>query len=191
MRAALLIVVLGCGGGGSDSKPDAKSPDAPDVAKRKRVFITKAAFTGTLMMVGGADQKCASAASAANLGGQWLAWIGDSHVDAGANIVDKGGWTNVTGGAEIFAAKPNIAAAPQNWTKLQYEDGSMVTGGIVNAWTGPGTDAMPCNDWTTDFWPKCSAVGIVGGGEDGSGNTWQSGMCVLCTNTAHLYCFEQ
>ena len=190
-RAAILILVLGCGGGSNSTPPDTNSIDTNVTPKRKRVFVTKAAFTGTLGGVEGADQACTTAATAANLGGTWLAWIGDSHRNAGANIIDHGGWTNVSGASEIFAAKPSIGADPQHWTQLQYEDGTSITGGYINAWTGPGADTMPCRDWTADVWPKCSAVGMVGGGEDGSAGTWESGQCVLCTNTAHLYCFEQ
>jgi hypothetical protein len=192
----LAIACAACGGGDAEPQQPDGAVDTPG-PQYKRVFITRQEFTGNLKLAGGeldgiesADKLCLNAAMAADLGGSWRAWIGDSAITPGETVVDVGPWKNISGSVEIFATKPSFGAMPQNWSQLELEDGQAITGRL-DAWTGPGTDSSPCNDWTAEIYPKCSAVGIVGNGEDGSGGTWESGTCKLCNDTAHLYCFEQ
>jgi len=58
---------------------------SPDVVQ---VFVTSESFDGNLGGIDGADTKCADAASAAGLGGNWKAWISDNATNASMRIID-------------------------------------------------------------------------------------------------------
>src|SRR5947207_2454473 len=68
------------------TSPDLSTPASTDMAvAKKRVFVTSGTWTGDLKTHGGgtdgldgANKLCQGAATAAALGGTWVAWLSDS-----------------------------------------------------------------------------------------------------------------
>ena len=88
----------GAGGGGGSSAG-------------KRIFITTTSYSANLGGIAGADNKCALAAMAGNLGGAWKAWISDGATNAIDRFTDVGPWKDLKG-VTIFNNKANLATSP-------------------------------------------------------------------------------
>lgn len=212
----------------SDDRPD--DPSTPDaslaedgatpVPGAKRVFVTSLTFTGDLAREGkgatgleGADNLCGAHATAANLGGTWVAWISSSAENAIDRIPDVGPWYFVDRTTKVFASKFYIKQGPLV-PLMKDERGVNVTSEFV--WTGTDNrgqyDVRPryyaqgvsfpisgCSDWTS------SATGSVGGvharasygrasaiadrwTDNGTG---YDGSSTDCNQQLRLYCFEK
>jgi hypothetical protein len=167
-------------------------PPAP-----KRVFVTNAAHTGGLGGLTGADAVCQSAATAAGLGGTWMAWLSDTTQGPATRFTTQSalGYETVSGTtiANDWSDLVDgiLAAAPD-------EDEYGTSLGDVPVWTNTGADGNPycttgttscdCNGWT-------DSSGLYGGwyGHSGAGSrTWTWYSAAPCRTVGfHLYCFEQ
>jgi hypothetical protein len=176
--------------------PDAGGPCA--VAGRKRVFVTSATYSGDLKTHGkgddgleGADNLCNLAATAANLGGTWTAWLSSSTADAIDRIADVGPWYLVDQCTRVFANKASIAVSGPEVGIDLTEQGVMPE--PYNAWTGSDetgrADPFNCNEWTNDQ-PIHGYEGRVGLPESTS-SFWTASSSNPCDGKNRLYCFEQ
>jgi hypothetical protein len=99
-----------------------QQPDDP-VGAHKKVFVTKASYTGNLGGTAGADAKCQTAASNAGLSGTYMAWISAK--------------TAASAPAMRFTTKATVpyrlvdgTRIADDWTDLT--DGSLLTGIILD-----------------------------------------------------------
>jgi hypothetical protein len=192
---------------------DAKAPEdtgAPDVVtdandggpKRKRVFVTSAAYAGNFgangtLALQAADTRCANAAQAANLGGTFVAWmsIATPATTAASRLKEVGGWTLVDGKTEVAAS----LAVLQNGAldnAINIDEKGAAVANPQAAWTGTSSNgtanAATCNSFTA-----VNGVGVNGLGMAGvttaKNTTWtQSGANGNpCAQALHIYCFEQ
>ena len=172
--------------------PDAGVPDSPPSVKR--VFVTRTQYSGDLKTVGsgtsgldGADRLCAAAAT--QLGGQWVAWLSTSTVDAIDRITGAGPWYRVDGTTMIFASKAAIVSGPL--AAIDRDETNAQPPGGHGVWTGTGVNGRAttdlCNDWAS---PGINAFGTYGlrVKTDASWTADSSAGCVA--GVAHLYCFE-
>ena len=175
----------------------------------KTVFITSGAFSGDLVsaaqaafpgctgVTGGveaADCICQQSAQGASLSGNFRAWIAD----------------NTTASAPINrfvqTTKPyvlvDLTPIAADWTDLT--DGTLQapinrtqTGGLFAAtnrvWTNVGTPGdrfngtNTCSNWTDTAGP----IGVIGFADASNGDWTSPGFGQVCSDIAHLYCFEQ
>jgi hypothetical protein len=172
MRVGLLLLVLAAcsGGGGEDTK---------------RLFTTKLGHDANLGGLTGADATCTNAATAANLGGSWVAWLSTSTVNAIDRIPDVGPWKLING-VVVFNNKAGLALAPivpPNVDEYGGEVRTQVWTGTSVGGTGGGT---PCGDWTKNV----SAEVAVAGNSSFNEGTWTNAFNITCSSVAQLYCFE-
>lgn len=153
--------------------------------------MTKDTFTGDLKTAGGgtdglngADKLCNSKATAAGLGGTWVAWLSDSTHDAIDRISDVGPWYRLDD-IKVFNSKAAIPSGPA--VPIDVNEKGLITNFFP--WTGTkanGTKSTTfCTDWTVN----------TGNGECGSSGqsdaTWTEANALSCGIGYNLYCFEQ
>lgn len=190
-RRAIAIVgfVSACG---------SSSSTATDTAS-KRIFATRSSYTGALGGLAGADAKCQTAATAANLGGKWKAWLSDSKTNAIDRVTDVGPWA-LLDGRKVFNNKINMTTVPitpinrdEFGAPFDREDRPFV-------WTGTkfggSRSSLTCSDWMS------SSGGCGGGavaancgdrGGASAGNSWtESDNPADCSSLENrLICIEQ
>ncbi len=149
----------------------------------KRVFVTSASYPGNLGGAMGAHGICQKAANAANLGGQWVAWI----VDSGKSVVCTGGpWVLVDGKTDVGACSDLFAGKLMH--PIDMAENQLGPMGNTAVWTGLGLQGMPsgpdCVSWTA-----LSAQGAVGSFKQADMG-WTNYSVQPCDAPAHVYCFE-
>ncbi len=157
----------------------------------KRVFVTSAEYSGQLGGLAGADQLCQTAATAANKGGTWRAWLSSSTVNAIDRIADVGPWyQEPSAGALVktFNNKANLVTSPLQRLYVDEEGRGNSVSTQRTYWTGTlqtGQHASAtCNDWAS----STSQNGTVGPGS----SAWSyNDFVVSCTSTYSLVCLEQ
>jgi PKD repeat protein len=158
-----------------------------------RAFVTSTNHDGNLGGLSGADTVCQTRADAANLGGQWKAWISDGTTSAGSRLLHSNNpykqlngltvandWSDLTDGAisKIYITELNTSLSSQTvyvWTNTK-SDGSI-------KYTEP---SKTCNNWTS------GSFSIDGG--MGSANhpiSWTDYSTNYCGAKYRLYCIEQ
>jgi hypothetical protein len=162
------------------------------------IFVTSGQWTGSLGGIGGADSKCAAAASAANLGGSWKALISNSTTHAKDRI---GAFTTAlykVNGEKVA----NSAADLWDNSVLSrvdvFENGVRNTGNPL-VWTG--TDWMGTRNMGLSNKPFCgnwaaTDSGVQTGRTDRSDLGWVAIYDIgtspsnACSNLGRLYCFR-
>ena len=202
----LPLLVLGCDGdttsadGGipSDSvlsdavKTWDLSTDLP--AGAKRVFVTSGKQNGDLGGPSGADARCQQAASAAGLGGSWVAWVSTKTEHAIDRLKDVGPWHGLDG-KRFFADKAAIAdmfKGPEHGLWRDEKGTFLPTDRI---WTGTGPDGRyaasigdACQGWTSASMSDQARIGTVGRTD----SHWTSYSFTSCDQSQQrLICFEQ
>lgn len=160
-----------------------------------RVFLTSTLYNGDVGGLSGADAKCREKANAAELGGDWKAWITDSldsnspnnrfyRYDVPYKLLDgtiiASNWSDLTNGLLVFITlTEKITSIEEDyvWTNTDW-----------NGEIFPPNDH--CNNWTSS---DPSYVGKTGNTRNYGAYTWTDDSIapVPCDNYARLYCFEQ
>lgn len=157
----------------------------------KKIFLTSTVYNGNLGGLSGADQKCQSLATAANLPGSWKAWLSTDTISAANRL------THSESGYRLL----DDSLVANNWADLT--DGTIVNGisqtekrtilvnqPVLTATTPSGTsNGMNCNNWQTAS--GYTVCGISGSGSSGGSWTNYSASCQCSANAFGLYCFEQ
>ncbi|MBX7100205.1 MAG: hypothetical protein K1X89_20990 [Myxococcaceae bacterium] len=169
----------GGAGGGTDG----------GVVTNKRMFVTAAVYSGDLGGIAGADNRCTIAASGANLGGTWKAWISSESVDAISRMANVGPWYTVKGGTKLFNNLANLATVPLAPVTMT-EQGNLLTTSTERVWTGTGVGGVKTNNNTCLNWVASSNTSVVGSPFETT-NAWTSSTTVNCYLGMHLYCIEQ
>ncbi len=201
----LILALAACDGVFFDphTTPDALSP-----IDGKIVFTSSKRYRGGLLDgVQGADSICANLASTAGLTGDFKAWISQlgwsaadrlGHSPKPYILVDRtttvaNSWVDLVGSDLLHAIDHDeygVALVPDSpnavsvWTATQ-------TDGSESPWTPGGTPTEnPRRDCT--LWSSFdTAVGMLGIWTETDRSWTASSSGILCTETAHLYCFQQ
>ena len=184
----------------SDARPDLggsdSTTDSGGAACVHRVFVTAASFTGDITpradALVAADTACTAEASAAGLGGAWVAVLSDSVAPASGRIVLCGDVVIANGGD---GSSGDMVAAIDSWWSPDHlvpitrqADGVEVTG---TAWTGTrvkGEESPAnCGSWTLSGGSFVGTYGLITSND----TTWianpEDGVC---SEARRLYCIE-
>ncbi|MCB9739712.1 MAG: SMP-30/gluconolactonase/LRE family protein, partial [Deltaproteobacteria bacterium] len=186
-----------------------KADPAKGCTVSRRAFVTNEAFAASLGGVTGAHAKCQAAASAANLGGTWLAWIADSttypsiyhdkstvpyrRLDGGLIALN---WNDLVDGTldnpidvtELGSKVPTTASTsycgsnslPSVWT------GTNTAGNRANS----TSSIYYCSNWNTTT--TSSSYRGASGNATLNNSAWTTSCTTQrCNYKGHLYCFEQ
>ncbi len=197
--------VTGPTGGADTNPPPNTAPTGSSTsttlpAGAKRAFVTSTQYYGSLSFaarsyageVGGAaagDALCQQVAEAAELGGEWQAYLGDEEQDASLRLEGNGPWYAMNG-TKLFNNKANLATKPLAAFTLD-ERGAAVESTdyrepVVAAWTGVA--GSRCENWTSSSQTANPVVGLVGARDQ----SWRAASTHWrCSDRAHLYCFEK
>jgi len=194
-------------GGESESTAESTSDATTSgMVVDKRVFVTSQRFRGDLKTNGGgvdgqdgADRLCNAAAAAAQLGGEWLAWVSTSSSDAIARLPSQTRWTLLDGGTEVFKDRLAISSGPAHAIDMTEVGLSLLPSpDSVRVWTNTtgigrnSTDGQndACGDWTAQS--GLAAVGVLFDPSlGGPGLHWtDTKQPAPCGEQLHIYCFE-
>lgn len=181
----------GGGGGGTGGGGDGGTTPTPTGGTR--AFVTKGLYTGALTSyadgatsgTAAADAICQIRATAAGLGGTWVAWLSSSSVDALDRVKGNGPW-KLIGGDVAFNNRAQLQTEPnvpldrdEHGDRLQY----------VYIWSGTraGGQRHPdtCTNWTSE-----SGMGRLGMADDTS-FSWTDYNSSYCAGERRLLCLEQ
>ncbi len=163
-------------------------------AEPLRVFVSSTTYKGDLGGLTGADDTCQGIAEKTGLGGTWMAWLSDDTVGPADRFITKGG------------NRPyvllNMMKIADDWADLV--DGSLDTqlnrtemntagAGSNSVWTNTGVDGHPSSTMNTCVkWTDGTGSPNGNYGErNQSDMRWTNKGANSCSNTFHIYCFEQ
>ncbi len=180
--------------------PDA-TVDGGDGGTRKHVFVTSTTGNGGFGASGvvaltGADQRCQTAATAANLKGTFVAWISSNNpaTTAISRITkDVGPWYLVNG-PMVFANKQAITTTGP-LVPIDKDETGKTVGAPDTVWTGTQTNGTADNQvcatvlggWTS---AQAGPNGRAGNVKEKNAS-WTQSVAPACNTAHHLYCFEQ
>jgi hypothetical protein len=149
----------------------------------KRAFVTNVSFSSNFGGANAAHWLCQKAANAANLGGEWVAWIAEGN----KTIVCSGGpWVLVDGKAEVGTCSDLMAGKLQH--PIDLSETKQPPAGAIYVWTGLALNGKPtgadCTEWTS-----LQANATVGSIKR-QDSQWTDAGPHDCAASAHLYCFE-
>lgn len=157
-----------------------------------RVFVTSTLFKGNLGGLSGADQKCQALADAANLGGQFRAWLSDANTPITSRFQPSEGRYVRVDGVVIANDWSELALGKtlQNPISVDETGTSLLGAAAPYVWSGQGTDrnghAAYCADWTSNSEDESGLIGSFTSTVD-----WQKLLVAAdCIIGMRLYCFE-
>ncbi len=189
------------GAGGGTANVDGGTTPADGGAHRMRLFVTHDKWDGNLLGaangadaggevtsgLAGGDWLCQISARGAGLGGNWIAWLSDSHENAIDRLKDVGPWYGLDG-VELFANKAALTGDPLSAIDVD-ERGTLTD---YAPWTGTHADgtatAFTCNDWRSN---SPHDYGMCGYNTSTTDDKWSESVVPQCNNPYNLYCFEQ
>lgn len=171
--------------------------DAPGMGDLtpKRMFITSASGPGELDELtgeglGGADLQCTDAATAANLDGNFGAWLSTSTLDAIDRLPTGSFWTLVDGETVVFPSHDALADGPATEIDMDENGNAVATQSV---WTGTRADGTSsgedCNEWTERLINGVPRTATIGR-SNALGGEWTDADVGDCTLRLRLYCFE-
>jgi len=212
-----VVAIVACGGNDSDETdasapgddagnggdaimlPDATNgpndaPFADATETSRRIFLTSSAQTADLGGLAGGDAICQSLASAAGLGGSWVAWLSDNDVDARDRIEWNGPWVVVDddGIRHMVAADRDDLLDGVLDTPIEYDENGVQR--TMSVWTGTEEDGTllgqsdQCNGWT---YGGAGPDNAVAGFSIATDYNWTKDGLVDCQGLRSLYCFER
>ena len=173
-------------------------------ANERIVFVSSVKYNGNLGGREGANTKCQALATAAGLPGTYAAWLSVSQLGPRDWFTHSiNGYVRVDGTVVAFNWE-DLVDGYLSWPIAMTEQGYDVWNipqWIGNVWTATRIDGSSavgvasdsCNDWTyagedksTQFTGDFRATEY-----DWTDRTTTAGPWVLCSEEAHLYCFQQ
>jgi len=174
---------------GTDSGVDAGNDSGMDSGvSERRIFVTDTEQDANFGGITGADELCASQATAANLDGDFKAWLSTigspvsdrlTHASVPYVLVDgtliANDWDDLTDSSILAPINLDASGQPR--------------GGDV--WTGTLPDGLPyLNDDCAGFTSNSDGIGLCGTTVSTAGN-WTANDTPSCSTQLRLYCIEQ
>ncbi len=186
---------------GGKGKVDANVGDADagdGAAASKVVFVTSATYSSNLGGLNGADTKCQTLATSANLTGTFRAWLSDSTTAASSRLTHATVPYVLTDGTLVAADWNGLTSGTLQAAILLTEakgvpPTSATTCGTSAVWTGSSTSGSPAGAYCAN-WAGVAldgGTGGVAGNATSTSNNWTDDCTAACTGQAALYCIEQ
>jgi len=193
------------GGSAADASADAGAADARDASATDasppphgplRAFLSSQRYKGALGGPAGADAKCSQLATAAGLGGKWMAWISSlpDNSQARDRLTSAGPWQTL--GGKVVASKADLVAgrlAAAAAALDETETKAIITSESEYVWSGilgNAPNGLNCEGWTNGTASVGGFIGrVIGITYPGPAN-WQSVGYFPCDSELRLYCFE-
>ncbi len=156
-------------------------------AQTSRVFVSSTTTNGNMGGLAGGDAICDAQASAASLGGTWVAWLSTSTVDAKDRLAPGSGpFVRAAGTPGTIANDlADLTDGTLGVAVLNDESGNPVN---TDVYTGTNTNGTKstfiCNDWTDNL--GTALFGLT----NASGASWTDNFDFACNPQRPLYCFE-
>ena len=156
----------------------------------RRVFVSSKGFTGNLGGAAGADATCQTLATAASLGGTWMAWISDSTSSPSTRFTKSTDPYRLIDGTLVASNWTSLTSSSLTHAIDHDEHLSVVSNSEV--WTATSTSgalySAGCSGFTAATSSSTVEVGISGKTD----LTWTNVYSQFCNRTdPRLYCFEQ
>lgn len=163
----------------------------PTPVSAKRVFVTSTNYNGNLGGLSGADAKCQIQATAANLGGNWKAWLSDSTGSPSTRFTKSTlSYKNLNGGLIANNWDDLVDGSIQNpiaWTETKTVHAGWVW--TNTSPTGTASSLDNCSNWSSAQTGFTSWIG--NGNIIPPGSRWTQDSGLDCWQSTRLYCFEQ
>jgi hypothetical protein len=184
------------GGGGEPSRSpddargsDASFPDGPTTSRR--VFVTSSTVTiADDAGVAPLDAYCQSVGSVTfGPTTQWTAWLSLAapKKKASDRFTWNGAWT-LGDGTRVAASRAALDdGGLENPIDRDEHDVQVTNTFVFTGTLRTGEPGQNCIDWRT----SASSVGAVLGNASLSSSEWTESQVRVCSDPAHLYCFEQ
>jgi len=160
------------------------------------VFITSTTHNGNFGGLSGADDFCATRATAAGLSGTFRAWLSADVVGVtpAVNAVDRivdGKYVRTDGQTIASGLTELLSGTLQN--PIDGDESENQVSAEYNVWTGSWADGTVCetdncDGWITDLSGQDS---IVGSSNQTTDNKWNfTDSSYNCDEVLHIYCFQ-
>ncbi len=159
-----------------------------------RVFVSSSVYNGNLGTLAGADQKCTALATAANLGGTWMAWLSDGVSSPSGRFMTKGGpqpYVRLDG--KIVANNWAALISMPLLVPIDITEKNLPAGDPSHVWTNTKPDGTVnnfdnnCIGWTTSG----NGLDANNGLRSATDGNWSQEGTDKCGTQNRLYCFEQ
>lgn len=169
------------------------APFPTPTSNSQRVFITSTTYNGNLGGLAGADAKCQTRASAANLGGTWKAWLSDSTTSATSRLLHSSVPYKLVNGTVVANNWDDLTDGTLQNTIGITELGTTKFGGV---WTNTESNGQTYRtDYCSNFTSSVAGSNFLLGWSAYTNGNWtltRSGTIeTTCNNIESLYCFEQ
>lgn len=157
----------------------------------QRVFLSSSTYTGNLGGHAGADATCHQLATAAGLGGTWMAWISDSASCPSARFNHASDAYRLLDGTVVAASWSSLVSGSLGHGIDLDESGHPPTG-TTEVWTATNPDGTLAGDGCGSFTSGSNSASTpVVGVADNTDATWTEVYLQFCDRSDHVYCFEQ
>jgi len=159
------------------------------VPPKKRIFTIGKTHNGAFGSLDVADAACQADADAANLGGEYKAWLSSAEVNAKDRLLQHPfGYMNAVGDT-VSVDFNGLLDSSLEHVLSYFADGTAVPSGTALTWTGTDasglTTGVTCGDWASS-----TASGTAGLLTQVSG-LWTFWSGSSCASFGYHYCFEQ
>lgn len=167
---------------------------SPTPIPTKKVFVTSAKYNGNLEGLSGADSKCQSLASGADLLGTYKAWLSDTSTSAVSRLSHSSLSYILTNGDSIADNWDDLIDGTLKSSIRYNEFGTEVTvGDDLTVFTSTRIDGVSsgssnCNDWNSS---SSDYSGYVGSAAYSSSAWTYFDTTLPCFFSVRLYCIEQ
>lgn len=177
-----MLGLVACGRIGFDPIAD----DATQIIANRAFATSSLQVPGQLGGIARADAVCAARASEAGLGGQFVAWVSSSTVDAIDRVAGARGWVRIDG--LPIADMPDELAMGELLHPIRTDEYGRDLGTEPDFYGATGTFDGRLNSNCNDFTVTNELV--LGGYPFLAGGNWSSSNTVPCADPARLYCFQ-
>ncbi len=155
----------------------------------KTVFVSSVVDDGDLGGITGADATCNSLAAAEGLSGSFLAWLSDSATSPSARFTQSSVPYVLVDGTIVAEDWADLIDGTLDANIGLSEDGQSVVGSVWTATTPIGGTffGSSCVDWSSSSSGDFSFPGLT----TAASGAWSLSGFSLCSDSNHIYCFEQ
>ena len=157
------------------------------------VFVTSKRYDGNLGGIEGADKICQKHAEAADLPGEYKAWLSSSAEQSPAHTFNKSTKPYILKENTLVANNWDNFTSSEHLAAITFDENGFNVGYQTRVWTGTSTRGEDlgkenCNGWRSNNINESGWVGIV---SKFWTSEWSVEMTTSCDEGMNLYCIQQ